>query len=168
VTSRPGRAHRARTAASTLARKAGTKGRRVAGTVRAAGKAVKAGIAAARATAPDPERARMARIRAAEPPVEPVPPEIASPPELSDEERIESAKYMPSARPRLFEEERFVFPESYGVNRVRLLVKDPEWLFAYWGACGRWPTCDRTWATAPPRCRASPSASSTSWPATSR
>ena len=23
-------------------------------------------------------------------------------------------------------------PESYGVDRVRLLVKDPEWLFAYW------------------------------------
>src|SRR5262249_3422501 len=25
-----------------------------------------------------------------------------------------------------------LFPETYGVDRVRLLVKDPEWLFAYW------------------------------------
>jgi hypothetical protein len=51
---------------------------------------------------------------------------------LTDEERIEYSKYWPSRRPRLFEEERFLFPESYGVNRVRLLVKDPEWIFAYW------------------------------------
>jgi hypothetical protein len=52
---------------------------------------------------------------------------------LTEEERIESAKYLPRHLPkRLFEEERFLFPESYGVNRVRLLVKDPEWLFAYW------------------------------------
>jgi hypothetical protein len=34
--------------------------------------------------------------------------------------------------PRVFEEERFIFPETYGVNRVRLLVKDPHWLFAHW------------------------------------
>ncbi|MGE0453796.1 MAG: DUF4912 domain-containing protein [Vicinamibacteria bacterium] len=32
----------------------------------------------------------------------------------------------------MFEEERFVFPESYASDRVRLLVKDPEWLFAHW------------------------------------
>jgi hypothetical protein len=32
----------------------------------------------------------------------------------------------------VFEEERFVFPASYGVNRIRLLVKDPYWLFAHW------------------------------------
>ena len=52
---------------------------------------------------------------------------------LTDEERIESAKYEPRrARPRVFEEERFLFPQTYGVNRLRLLVKDPEWLFAYW------------------------------------
>jgi hypothetical protein len=52
---------------------------------------------------------------------------------LTDEERIESAKYLPR-RPqrRVFEEERFVFPQSYGVNRLRLLVKDPAWLFAHW------------------------------------
>jgi hypothetical protein len=54
-------------------------------------------------------------------------------PALSEEERIESAKYLPAASsPRLFEEERFLFPEGYGVNRVRLHVKDPEWLFAHW------------------------------------
>lgn len=52
---------------------------------------------------------------------------------LTDEERIESAKYEPRrAQPRVFEEERFLFPQTYGVNRLRLLVKDPEWLFAYW------------------------------------
>jgi hypothetical protein len=51
----------------------------------------------------------------------------------SEEERIESSKYSPGRAPkRLFETERFIFPESYGVNRVRLLVKDPEWLFAHW------------------------------------
>jgi hypothetical protein len=33
---------------------------------------------------------------------------------------------------RVFEEERFIFPETYGVNRIRLLVRDPEWIFAYW------------------------------------
>ena len=51
----------------------------------------------------------------------------------TEEERIESSKYQPRrAVKRGFETERFVFPESYGVNRVRLLVKDPEWLFAHW------------------------------------
>lgn len=59
------------------------------------------------------------------------PPPAPSP--LSDEERIESAKYLPrELPPRVFEEERFIFPETYGVNRVRLLVKDPHWLFAHW------------------------------------
>jgi hypothetical protein len=50
----------------------------------------------------------------------------------SEEERIESSKYSSAPPKRLFEEERFLFPESYGINRVRLLVKDPQWLFAYW------------------------------------
>jgi hypothetical protein len=56
----------------------------------------------------------------------------AEPVALTEEERIESAKYEPRGPRRLFEEERFIFPESYGVNRVRILVKDPEWLFVYW------------------------------------
>lgn len=52
---------------------------------------------------------------------------------LSEEEQIESAKYLPrDLPPRVFEEERFIFPESYGANRVRLLVKDPQWIFAHW------------------------------------
>jgi hypothetical protein len=52
---------------------------------------------------------------------------------LSEEDQIRSAKYLPrDLPPRLFEEERFLFPETYGVNRVRLLVKDPDWLFAHW------------------------------------
>ena len=48
-----------------------------------------------------------------------------------EEETIESSKYLPR-RPRAFDEEPFVLPESYGVDHLRLLVKDPEWLFAYW------------------------------------
>jgi len=54
-------------------------------------------------------------------------------PGLSDEDQIRAAKYLPRELPkRLFEEERFLFPESYGQNRIRLLVRDPEWIFAYW------------------------------------
>ena len=52
---------------------------------------------------------------------------------LAEEDQIRAAKFIPrepSAGP--FEEERFLFPESYGVDRVRLLVRDPEWIFAYW------------------------------------
>jgi hypothetical protein len=54
-------------------------------------------------------------------------------PGLSDEDQIRAAKYLPRELPKqLFEEDRFLFPETYGVNRVRLLVRDPEWIFAYW------------------------------------
>jgi len=54
-------------------------------------------------------------------------------PGLSEEDQIRAAKYLPRELPkRLFEEERFLFPETYGINRVRLLVRDPEWIFAYW------------------------------------
>ena len=54
-------------------------------------------------------------------------------PGLTDEDQIRAAKYLPRELPkRLFEEDRFLFPETYGVNRVRLLVRDPEWIFAYW------------------------------------
>jgi hypothetical protein len=54
-------------------------------------------------------------------------------PGLSEEEQIRAAKYLPRELPRkVFEEERFLFPETYGVNRIRLLVRDPEWIFAYW------------------------------------
>ncbi len=54
-------------------------------------------------------------------------------PGLSEEDQIRESKYLPRELPkRLFEEERFVFPGTYGVNRVRLLVRDPEWVFAYW------------------------------------
>lgn len=75
------------------------------------------------------------RRESAPPPAPPIVAAVAaaSAPGLTEEERIESAKYLPRAdRPRVFEEERFIFPENYGVNRVRLLVKDPEWLFAHW------------------------------------
>ena len=54
-------------------------------------------------------------------------------PGLSEEDQIRAAKLLPRELPkRLFEEDRFLFPETYGVNRVRLLVRDPEWIFAYW------------------------------------
>jgi hypothetical protein len=54
-------------------------------------------------------------------------------PGLEEEDQIRAAKYLPRELPkRLFEEERFLFPETYGVNRIRLLVRDPEWIFAYW------------------------------------
>ena len=52
---------------------------------------------------------------------------------LTEEEAIEDAKYQPRTAPkRVFEEERFLFPESYGLTRIRLLVKDPEWVFVHW------------------------------------
>lgn len=51
---------------------------------------------------------------------------------FGEEETIESSKYVPGRPTRLFEEERFLFPQTYGVSRARLLVKDPDWLFAYW------------------------------------
>jgi hypothetical protein len=54
------------------------------------------------------------------------------PADVTDEERVESAKYITGGQPRVFEEERFIFPETYGRTRVRLLVKDPQWLFAHW------------------------------------
>jgi hypothetical protein len=54
-------------------------------------------------------------------------------PGLSEEDQIRAAKFLPRELPkRVFEEERFLFPESYGQNRIRLLVRDPEWIFAYW------------------------------------
>jgi hypothetical protein len=60
-------------------------------------------------------------------------PHVAENGAANEEQRIESSKYLPRHAPkRLFETELFVFPETYGVNRVRLLVKDPEWLFAHW------------------------------------
>ncbi len=51
---------------------------------------------------------------------------------VNEEETIESSKYVPAVAPRKFEEERFLFPASYGLDKVRLLIKDPEWLFAHW------------------------------------
>jgi hypothetical protein len=78
-----------------------------------------------------PRRPRKAKAAASEP--EPTVAPRPGPPALSDEEQIESAKYLPrELPPRVFEEERFIFPETYGVNRVKLLVKDPHWLFAHW------------------------------------
>jgi hypothetical protein len=73
-----------------------------------------------RAAAPRARKARVAKTHAQAPPVP-----------LSEEEQIERAKFGTIPPKRLFEEERFLFPESYGRNQVRLLVRDPQWLFAH-------------------------------------
>ena len=63
-----------------------------------------------------------------------IPDVVTTFPDQDEELRIESAKYAvrDAAPARVFEEERFLFPETYESDRVRLLVKDPEWLFAHW------------------------------------
>ncbi|HET8646526.1 MAG TPA: DUF4912 domain-containing protein, partial [Vicinamibacteria bacterium] len=91
---------------------------------------------AARAAVPPAEKAVPAAPRRAPS----RPPRAAAPArkreaDVTDEERIEQAKYVTGEQPpapRVFEEERFIFPETYGRNRVRLLIKDPQWLFAHW------------------------------------
>ena len=91
--------------------------------------------ARARGNAPRPKPAAAPRVagrRAAPKPAAAVEPPRAVP-GLSEEDQIRAAKFLPRELPkRLFEEERFLFPESYGQNRIRLLVRDPEWIFAYW------------------------------------
>jgi hypothetical protein len=48
-----------------------------------------------------------------------------------EQERVGAVKY--GAGPTgAFDEQRFLFPRNYELNRVRLVVRDPEWLFAYW------------------------------------
>lgn len=84
---------------------------------------------------PAAAKARPATRKPATPRKKAALPPVSSPlaPGLSEEERIEAAKYLPRDLPkRLFEEEQFLFPESYGITRVRLLIKDPEWLFVHW------------------------------------
>ncbi|HEY2942565.1 MAG TPA: DUF4912 domain-containing protein [Vicinamibacteria bacterium] len=84
---------------------------------------------ATRSAAPKVRRSRKVKASAPEPEAAP----RTGQPALSEEEQIGSAKYLPrELPPRVFEEERFIFPETYGVNRVRLLVKDPHWLFVHW------------------------------------
>jgi hypothetical protein len=79
-----------------------------------------------------PRRARPAPPVAGALPVAPewVPPSELGPP-LTEEEVIGQAKFSGVPPKRLFEEERFLFPETYGRDRVRLLVRDPQWLFAH-------------------------------------
>jgi hypothetical protein len=77
-----------------------------------------------------PRTGEAPRARGGAASVEPPP---AAVPGLSEEDQIRAAKFLPRELPkRVFEEERFLFPESYGQNRIRLLVRDPEWIFAYW------------------------------------
>ncbi len=102
--------------------------------VRAAGPRSRAGKSATRKATPAGKavaapRSRSPRGRAAKPAAQPP----RAVPGLSEEDQIRAAKFLPRELPkRVFEEERFLFPESYGQNRIRLLVRDPEWIFAYW------------------------------------
>jgi hypothetical protein len=120
--------------AKAAASRAGTKPAKKSGAARSAPakpgakKAPTRKVAAARAgRGPRP---RSPRRRAAS--VSERQPQLAVP-GLSEEDQIRAAKYLPRELPkRVFEEERFLFPESYGQNRIRLLVRDPEWIFAYW------------------------------------
>ncbi|MET0552114.1 MAG: DUF4912 domain-containing protein [Vicinamibacteria bacterium] len=85
------------------------------------------------ASAKKPAKAPAApRPRRAPRPGVPAPEPVRPPVVLSEEEQIEAAKYLPRELPRLFEEERCDYPECYGQSRIRLLVTDPEWLFAHW------------------------------------
>lgn len=81
---------------------------------------------------PSGRQARPARVSARGP----------APAPATEEERIESSKYLARDIPkrrRRFEEARFLFPQTYEIDRVRLLVKDPEWLFAHWDVSpGAW------------------------------
>jgi hypothetical protein len=87
--------------------------------------------------APDrrPAAKRVARAAAALPAPAPAnAPRTAAPwPAVGEQERVGAIKFGP--RPvaaRGFDEERFLFPRNYETNRVRVVVRDPEWLFAYW------------------------------------
>ena len=116
-----------------------------AGEVRARAPQRKATPSAPAAASPAPAKPPVApRVATAKPPARPrkvaVPAPRPTPPDpaLSEEEKVLDAKYLPrELPPRVFEEERFVFPQSYGVNRVRLMVKDPHWLFAHWDVDSR-------------------------------
>lgn len=98
---------------------------------------------ATRFLAPKPASRNTARpeSRAARPPAQAAHDDVVARPvgpyesdeagRAGEEQTIESSKYV-SRAPRRFEEERFLFPQSYGVNKVRLLIRDPQWLFAHW------------------------------------
>jgi Domain of unknown function (DUF4912) len=121
---KPKKAPLAKAAARPAAKAAAPRARKAAEPVPPAPRKEKAKAKAkAPAAAPRPRRAKQPGGAA----IEPRPPLAGS-----EEEQIEAAKYLPRELPRLFEEERFIFPESYGQSRIRLLVKDPEWLFAHW------------------------------------
>lgn len=120
----PTKAARKKPAAARAAKPASAK------TTKAAKPATKARRPARAAAPRKPVAAKKPAVRSTRKPAA-APAPLA--PGLTEEERIEAAKYLPRDLPkRLFEEERFLFPESYGITRVRLLIKDPEWLFVHW------------------------------------
>lgn len=140
----------ARPAAGTTARKGGKAARPVPKAAPKAKAKAKARPLAGRAAAKTkaaPARARKSPPQAAPPSTRPAagagrrtargrPARALAPravPGLNEEDQIRAAKFLPRELPRrLFEEERFLFPESYGQDRIRLLVRDPDWIFAYW------------------------------------
>jgi hypothetical protein len=62
-------------------------------------------------------------------PLAPLAPRAA---EWGEQEFVGAVKYGAAPSAATFDEQRFLFPRNYEVNRVRLVVRDPEWLFAYW------------------------------------
>jgi hypothetical protein len=60
------------------------------------------------------------------------PASLAPWPDVGEQERVGALKFGAPPASHGFDEQRFLFPRNYEVNRVRLVVRDPEWLFAYW------------------------------------
>ncbi len=49
------------------------------------------------------------------------------------QEKVEESKfYVGPTTPQIFKENEFVFPQSYGQDKVVLMVRDPYWMHAYW------------------------------------
>jgi hypothetical protein len=94
----------------------------------AAAKARPAAKAKPRAAAPSRPAVRRLRAKIVAEPL----PSATGWSDLGEQERVGALKFGAPATGRGFDEQRFLFPRNYEVNRVRLVVRDPEWLFAYW------------------------------------
>ena len=84
---------------------------------------------AAKAQRPSSAKSPARRVRVK--PAVSAPPAVSEWPDVGEQERVGALKFG-SPVGRGFDEQRFLFPRNYEINRVRLVVRDPEWLFAYW------------------------------------
>ncbi|MBC8450924.1 DUF4912 domain-containing protein, partial [bacterium] len=50
----------------------------------------------------------------------------------SSQQRVTAAKYYIGAEDTPELDESFVLPQGYGEDAIRLMVRDPYWLYAYW------------------------------------